>query len=100
MEIPTAPGKPWYKAVPLGHNTLARKLKDMFELARLCSENKSNHSLRATAISRMFVEKVPEKIIMEPYQKRAFAHMKEPQLHKRKLFLIFCQILQQQAVHE
>ena len=30
-EIPTVPGKPWYKAVPLGHNTLTRKLKDMFE---------------------------------------------------------------------
>jgi len=52
------------KAVPLGHNTLS-KLKDIFKSAGLGCEKKSNHSLRATAISRMFAEKVPEKVIME-----------------------------------
>ena len=31
----------------------------------MSSENKTNHSLRATAISRLFVNRVPEKIIME-----------------------------------
>ena len=36
---------------PLGHNTLARKLKDVFELARFCSENKSNHTLQAQQLA-------------------------------------------------
>ena len=60
--IPTNPDSPWYKESPIGHNTLTKKLK---ESANVSNENKTNHSLRATAISRMFNEKVPEKIIME-----------------------------------
>ena len=49
----------------LGHNTLNSKLKTMLQMAGLTTERKSNHSLRATSISRMFQAKVPEKIIME-----------------------------------
>ena len=49
----------------LGHNTLNSKLKTMLQMASLTTERKSNHSLRATSISRMFQAKVPEKIIME-----------------------------------
>ena len=37
----------------------------MFQMAGLSTENKTNHSLRATSISRMFHAEVPEKIIME-----------------------------------
>ena len=55
----------WYKASPLGHNTLDTKLKTILQLGGLKTENRSNHSLRATAITRMQEEKVPENIIME-----------------------------------
>ena len=44
---------------------LNSKLKEMFETAGLSTAQKTNHSLRATSISRMFHAKVPEKIIME-----------------------------------
>lgn len=55
----------WYYDSPIGHNLLARKLKTMFESAGLDGENISNHSLRATGVSRMFAQGVPEKMIME-----------------------------------
>ena len=58
-------GKPWYYDMPVGHNTLQRKLKDMFIEAGFDSENVSNHSLRATGISRMYSGGVAEKLIME-----------------------------------
>ena len=57
--------KPWFSVVPIGHNTLDRKLKDIFILANLENDGISNHSLRATSISRMYRAKVPEKLIME-----------------------------------
>ena len=55
----------WYCAVPMGHNTLDRKLKEIFTAADLNTDCISNHSLRATLISRMYNAKVPEKLIME-----------------------------------
>ena len=58
-------GKPWYCSVPLGHNCLAKKLKDIFTSAGIDHKGKSNHSLRATSISRMYRADVPEKLIME-----------------------------------
>ena len=42
QKFPPLPGSPCYKTVPLGHDTLARKLIN--ELATLSSDNKSNHS--------------------------------------------------------
>ena len=55
----------WYKRSPLGHNTLDRMLKEIMLSGGLDDEKKTNHSLRATAISRMYDQKVQEKIIME-----------------------------------
>ena len=58
-------GKPWYFETPVGHNILKKKLKDIFALAGLDNSNISNHSLRATSVTRLFEKGVPEKIIME-----------------------------------
>ena len=58
-------GKPWYHETAVGHNTLKKKLKDMFLEAGLDSINISNHSLRATGVSRMYNKGIPEKLIME-----------------------------------
>ena len=63
--IPDSAGDPWYTESPIGHNTLARFLKKIFEGAKIDTTNKSNHSLRATAISRMYQNSIPEKLIME-----------------------------------
>ena len=49
----------------MGRNTLDRFLKRIMDDANLDSAKKSNHSLRATAISRMYQSNVPEKLIME-----------------------------------
>ena len=40
-------------------------LKDMLVATGVDAVDKSNHSLRATAISRLFTSGVPEKLIME-----------------------------------
>ena len=57
--------RPWYTAIPIGHNTLQAKLKSLLSAAGLDTARKSNHSLRATGISRMYSSGVPEKVIME-----------------------------------
>ena len=57
--------QPWYLAQPVGRNTLIKgKLKEIFPLAGLDMEAKSNHSLRATSISRLYTADVPEKLIL------------------------------------
>ena len=54
-----------YHSVPLGRHTLDKMLREIFISANLNPDSKSNHSLRATSISRMYHAKVPEKQIME-----------------------------------
>ena len=51
--------------IPLGHNTLEKKIKEIFTLAHLSVDSKSNHSLCATAFSSMYRAEVPGKMIME-----------------------------------
>ena len=55
--------KLWYCAVPLGQNTLDKKLKEIFALANLDLDG--NHSLHAASISRMYYANIPERLIME-----------------------------------
>lgn len=57
--------KPWYSSIPVGHNKLDKMLKSIFDQAGIDSRNISNHSLRATDISRMYQTSLPEKVIME-----------------------------------
>ena len=64
-EVPLTPDEPWFTANVLDHNSLDRCLKTMFADAGIDSTNKSNHSLRATAISRMMDKQIPSKVIME-----------------------------------
>ena len=48
-----------YTQLPIGHNMLDKSLKVMFEKADLDCERITNHSLRATSISRMYNNNVP-----------------------------------------
>ena len=63
--IPDSPSDPWFTDIPVGHNTLDKFLKQILTEASVDTMNKSNHSLRATAISRMYQKNVHEKLIME-----------------------------------
>ena len=58
-------GEPWFERTVVGHNKLSGMVKEMLRAAGVDDSNKSNHSLRATGISRMYSSSVPEKLIME-----------------------------------
>ena len=62
--VPSDPQHPWYKATPIGVNLLKNMMPKVSELARPRSSY-TNHSLRATAATRMFAAGVPEKVIAE-----------------------------------
>ena len=64
-KTPKDPNSPWYYALPIGHNQLQKMLKHMCSQAEIDTTLKSNHSLRATSISRLYNASVPEKTIME-----------------------------------
>lgn len=57
--------EPWFCNSPVGHNILPKKLVEIIAEAGLSTENVHNHSLRATAISRLYAKGMPEKAIME-----------------------------------
>ena len=63
--IPDSLSEPWYAETPVGHNTLDKFLKTILIDANINAEKRSNHSLQAAAISRMYEKNVPEKLIME-----------------------------------
>ena len=63
--IPESTGDSWYANTPLGHNTLGKFLKEILKEGHVQAENKSNHSLQSTAITRMFENKVADKLILE-----------------------------------
>ena len=46
-------GEPWFECHPVHHNKLTGTLKDMLHSAGIDDADKSNHSLRATGISRI-----------------------------------------------
>ena len=56
--------KPWYANVPVGVNTLQSLLSKMSDEVG-ASVRYTNHSLRATSASRLFLNNVPEKVIQE-----------------------------------
>ena len=65
-KTPADPDKAWFVNMPIGVNTLNTLVSKMFEK---CDNGQSvkytNHSLRATAASRLFEKSVPEKVIAE-----------------------------------
>ena len=59
--VPSDPCKSWFVNTPVGVNTLRNMVSKQTDVAT----KYTNHSLRATATSRMFFKNVPEKIIAE-----------------------------------
>ena len=54
----------WYSNVPVGHNKLASMVKRLCEQAGI-SGYRTNHSLRATAATRMYGMGIDEQLICE-----------------------------------
>ena len=54
----------WYSSVPVGHNKLASTVKRLCEQAGI-SGYRTNHSLRATAATRMYDMEIDEQLIWE-----------------------------------
>ena len=61
QKLPADPYQAWFKNTSVGVNSLKNMMTKVSELAGL-SVKYTNHSLRATSASRMFVSGVPEKI--------------------------------------
>ena len=74
---------PWYARAKVGVNTLKNFMPDLSKEAGL-SVHYTNHSLRATAITRMYEGGIPENLISEKSgHKSTFVAMK-PHLYNRK----------------
>lgn len=54
----------WFERSPIGHNLLQSRFKEMCKQAGLVG-NFTNHSIRATAITRMYDSGLAEKMIMK-----------------------------------
>ena len=63
-QVPLHPCAPWFKATPVGKNTLANMMKRMCEKAGI-SGGYTNHSLRAYGATTLFHAQVPEKLIQQ-----------------------------------
>ena len=63
-KIPLDPSLPWCASVPVGRDTLHKKMSTMCKQAGV-QGHKTNHSLRATSATRMYEKNIPEKIIQE-----------------------------------
>jgi len=61
---PVNESKPWYTKQRVGVNNLKRIIPIVSTKA-MCSAQYTNHSLRATSVTRMFSASVPEKLIAE-----------------------------------
>jgi hypothetical protein len=74
QKVPADPNKSWFSNVPVGGNTLNTVMNEISEIVKDDSIPKyTNHSLRATAASRLFEKGVPEKIIAERTGHRSMA---------------------------
>jgi len=62
--VPLKESLPWFTCAPVGKNTLSQMTKKMRGEAKI-DGNKTNHSLRAYAMSTLFQAGIPEKVIQD-----------------------------------
>ena len=97
---PMSPGAPWFEECVVGKGTLEHMVQTMCNEAGI-SRSKTNYSLKATGVTRMYEGNVPEKIIQEHTGHRhveACVHISRPQWCSKKSsfcpvsdqFLDFC----------
>ena len=81
----------WFSAVPIGHVTLASTVARMCKSAGITGY-KTNHSLRATAATRLYQAGIDEQLIMEKTGHRSWRVLgvtNTLMLSSKKTFLIF-----------
>ena len=84
---PLSASGPWYGKSRVGVNTLKKFIPDLCKSAAL-SAHYTNHSLRATAITRMYKSGVPEKVISEKSGHRSLKALRvyeHTSVHQQKL---------------
>ena len=75
QNVPSDQAAPWYTTTPVGRNTLSLMIRNMCHDIGI-SGKKTNHSLRATSVTKMFQAQVPEKIIQERTGHRSLAPLR------------------------
>ena len=63
-KVPESGDTPWFSSVPIGKNQLSKMVQEMCSQAGV-SGKKTNHSLRASAITSLFQAGVSEKVIQD-----------------------------------
>ena len=63
-KVPESEDTPWFSSVPVGKNQLSKTVQEMCSQAGV-SGKKTNHSLRASAITSLFRAGVSEKVIQD-----------------------------------
>ena len=83
------PDTPWYDCVPVGKEIMKKYMATLCAAAG--TENKTNHSLRATGASAMFNAGVPEKLIRDVtgHTSNALHLYKRPNLQQKRKFREF-----------
>ena len=84
--VPDEQSKPWYTKQRVGINTMKDILRKLSSESG-CGVSYTNHSLRATATTRMFCSGVPEKVIAEKTGHRSlkalrFYERTQPEMRK------------------
>ena len=83
---------PWYTSVPIGKNPLSKMFKNMCDQAGI-SGNKSNHSLRAYAVTELFNAGVPEKVIQDRTGHRSLEGLRKYERISEEQKEIACKVL-------
>ena len=69
----------WYTSIPCGKNYLSKMVSEMFTEAGV-EEKKTNHSLRAAGVSRLYEAGVDEKVIQS---RSGHRHLESLRMYKR-----------------
>jgi integrase len=64
LNVPVDVKQPWYYAIPMGKNSLAKMMHDVCFEAGI-KGNKTNHSLRVAGTTCLHEAGVPEKVIQQ-----------------------------------
>ena len=91
----------WYSTIPIGHAALAGTVSKMCRLAGI-SGYKTNHSLRATAATRLYQAGIDEQLIMRQLvitTWKVFIAINTLTGSSKKMYQTFCSLTKKQAMH-
>ena len=91
-----SPTGTWFSKQPLGHNTLQHMMSNMCSKAGIAGY-KTNHSLRATAASRLYHKGIDEQLIMERTGHRSLEGVRSYKRTEEQQQIAVSNVLQQSA---